>query len=107
MIELLSSAQALVFSTLGEGFGLPVIEAMRCGCPVITSNNTSLPEVGGDAALYVDPRRVDEIANAMERCLTDSELNHGMRRRGLLHSATFTWERTAQRTYDAYDSIMD
>lgn len=102
MVALLSAARALVFTTLGEGFGLPVIEAMRCGCPVITSNVTALPEVGGDAVLYVDPRREDEIADAMAKCMLDDALVSELRRRGLDRGATFTWEATANATHHAY-----
>ena len=106
MIQLLSASRALVFATLGEGFGLPVIEAMKCGCPVIASNNTSLPEVGGDAALYVDPIDVDSIANAMQKCLTDDDAVAEMRQRGLVHAQQFTWHETARKTLDVYSSVM-
>lgn len=106
MVQMLSSAEALVFATLGEGFGLPVIEAMQCGCPVITSNNTALREVGGDAALYVDPRLVDEIAGAMRRCLTDAATTASLREKGIVQSAAFTWDRTASLTLAAYASVI-
>jgi alpha-1,3-rhamnosyl/mannosyltransferase len=106
MIQLLSASRALVFATLGEGFGLPVIEAMKCGCPVIASNNTSLPEVGGDAAMYVDPNDVDSIASAMQKCLTDDEAVAEMRQRGLVHAQQFTWHETARKTLDVYSSVM-
>lgn len=105
MIQLLSSAQALVFTTLGEGFGLPVIEAMQCGCPVITSDCTALPEVGGSAALYADPRNVEAIAEQMGRCLTDQVLLERMRRDGLSQARTFSWDKTAAATYEAYELI--
>ncbi|MBU3742848.1 MAG: glycosyltransferase family 4 protein, partial [Candidatus Kapabacteria bacterium] len=101
MVGLLSAARALVFTTLGEGFGLPVVEAMRCGCPVITSNITALPEVGGNAVLYVDPRREDEIADAMAKCLLDDALVDELRQRGLERGRSFTWEATARATHDA------
>jgi alpha-1,3-rhamnosyl/mannosyltransferase len=106
IVQLLSSARALAFATLGEGFGLPVIEAMKCGCPVITSSTTSLPEVGGDAALYVDPMSVDHIASAMQRCIDDDELVSMMRERGLVQSSAFTWKATAQATLDVYRSVV-
>jgi glycosyltransferase involved in cell wall biosynthesis len=106
MIQLMSSARALVFTTLGEGFGLPVIEAMKCGCPVITSSLTSLPEVGGDAALYVDPTEEEAIAEAIERVLTQDELVATMRAKGLEQSKRFTWHETAKKTVDVYRSIM-
>lgn len=106
MIQLLSSARALAFATLGEGFGLPVLEAMRCGCPVITSNTTSLPEVGGDAALYVDPLNEEEIAAAMRRCLEDDTLVESLRALGIARSQSFTWEHTARATYNVYRSVV-
>lgn len=106
MIQLLSASRGLVFTTLGEGFGLPVIEAMRCGCPVITSNVTSLPEVGGDAALYVDPYDVDSIADAMAKCLVDDAMVEQMRDRGIAQSMPFTWHATAQKTLEVYASVI-
>lgn len=106
LVQLLSGARALAFATLGEGFGLPVIEAMKCGCPVITSSTTSLPEVGGDAALYVDPQSTDEIATAMQRCIEDDALVAQMRVRGLAQSAMFTWDATARVTLDVYRTVI-
>ncbi|MFM8771908.1 MAG: glycosyltransferase family 4 protein [Candidatus Kapaibacterium sp.] len=106
MIQIISAARALVFATLGEGFGLPVLEAMRCGCPVITSNTTSLPEVGGDAALYVDPTNTEEIAEAMKRCIEDDALVAERRAAGLRHSAAFTWDATARATAAVYRSVL-
>jgi alpha-1,3-rhamnosyl/mannosyltransferase len=106
MVELLSAARALVFTTLGEGFGLPVVEAMQCGCPVITSNCTALPEVGGNAALYADPRDVEAIADQMRRCLMDEELVERMRHEGLLHAQSFSWDKTAAVTHEAYQQIV-
>lgn len=106
MIQIISAARALVFATLGEGFGLPVLEAMRCGCPVITSNTTSLPEVGGDAALYVDPTSAEEIAHAMKRCIEDDALVAERRAAGLRHSAAFTWDATARATAAVYRSAV-
>jgi alpha-1,3-rhamnosyl/mannosyltransferase len=106
MVELLSAARALVFTTLGEGFGLPVIEAMQCGCPVITSDCTALPEVGGSAALYADPRNVEAIAEQIRRCLTDDELVERKRHEGLSHAQSFSWDKTAAVTHEAYQQIV-
>lgn len=106
LVQLLSGARALAFATLGEGFGLPVIEAMKCGCPVITSSTTSLPEVGGDAALYVDPQSTEEIATAMQRCIEDDALVAGMRSSGLVQSAAFSWNATAMATLNVYRSVV-
>lgn len=106
MIQLLSSARALAFATLGEGFGLPVLEAMRCGCPVITSDTTSLPEVAGTAALYVHPLSEEEIASAMVRCLEDDDLVESLRVSGIARSASFTWDHTARATFEVYRSVV-
>jgi glycosyltransferase involved in cell wall biosynthesis len=73
---------------------------------VITSGTTSLPEVGGDAALYVDPLSIDEIAVAMKRCLEDDDLRTAMRQRGLEQSALFSWDSTARATYDVYRTVV-
>jgi alpha-1,3-rhamnosyl/mannosyltransferase len=78
---------------------------MRCGCPVITSQNTSLPEVGGDAALYVEPTRAESIAHAMQQCLEDDALVARLREAGLQRSAPFTWDLTARATSDVYRSV--
>lgn len=95
---LYSGALALVFPTLHEGFGFPVLEAMRCGTPVITSNTSSLPEVAGDAALLVDPRDVAAIAAAIGRVVDDERLRADLLRRGFQQAEAFTWERAAAQT---------
>ena len=94
MPSLYRSARALVFASLYEGFGLPVIEAMACGTPVVTSNTTSLPEVAGDAALLVDPTSVEQIAEGMERILGDTSLRQTFREKGLAKAVQFTWTAT-------------
>ena len=93
---LYSMAQSLIFASLYEGFGLPVLEAMACGCPVIASTATSIPEVGGDSVLYVDPYDVDEIARTMCRVLQNAELRTSLRQQGLQRAKLFSWEKTAQ-----------
>jgi glycosyltransferase involved in cell wall biosynthesis len=95
---LYSGALALLFPTLHEGFGFPVLEAMRCGTPVITSATSSLPEVAGYAALLVNPRNVDEIAQTIERLLTDQTLRADLVARGYRQAAKFTWQRAAEQT---------
>lgn len=97
---LYSQAQSLVFPSLYEGFGLPVLEAMACGCPVITANTTSLPEVGGDAVIYVDPYDIDQIAQAMSQILNQPELRASLSQKGLKRSQLFTWDKTARQVGD-------
>ncbi len=95
---LYGAAQAFVFPTLYEGFGFPVVEAMACGCPVITSNVSSLPEIAGDAALLVDPLGVAEIGSAMKKIVAEPELRQRMVATGLRRAALFSWERCAAET---------
>jgi glycosyltransferase involved in cell wall biosynthesis len=104
---LYSAASLFVFPSLYEGFGLPVLEAMACGTPVVTSNTSSLPEVAGDAALLVDPYDVDAIASALRRVLEDPALAHDLRERGLTRARQFTWERTARETLAVYQQLLD
>lgn len=96
--EVINQAIALVFPSLWEGFGLPVLEAMACGTPVITSNVASLPEVAGDAAWLVDPYQTGAIADAMRTLLQDSKARHQLRQAGLLQAKAFSWETTGQKT---------
>jgi len=83
-----------------------VLEAMACGCPVICSNVSSLPEVTGDAALLVDPSDMAGLACEMERVLTDPHLRQGLRERGLTQAAKFTWDRTARETVAVYKKVV-
>ncbi|NSW54645.1 MAG: glycosyltransferase family 4 protein [Armatimonadetes bacterium] len=97
-----SAARVLCFPSLFEGCGLPVLEAMACGTPVVCSNVSSLPEVAGDAALLVDPREIEAIAEALARLLTDDALHEDLSKRGLERAGMYTWERTARLTVEAY-----
>jgi glycosyltransferase involved in cell wall biosynthesis len=99
-------AAAFVFPSLYEGFGLPPLEAMASGTPVITSNVSSLPEVVGDAALLIDPYEPQAIADAMDRVLTDASLRADLRTRGLARAREFSWERSIRRVRQIYDEVM-
>ncbi len=103
---LYQGAHALVFPSLYEGFGLPVLEAMSFGAPVITSNVSALPEVAGDAALLVDPTSVEVISEAMARTIEDGSLHAELKRKGLARSAEFSWEKTADGTLDVYRTLV-
>ncbi|NPA92006.1 MAG: glycosyltransferase family 4 protein [Chloroflexi bacterium] len=98
-------AEALVFPSLYEGFGLPVLEAMACGTPVIAANAASLPELVGDAGLLVAPRDVEGLAEAMLQVLTDPSLKEELSRRAMDKALRFTWEEVARATLDAYDWV--
>jgi len=99
---LYSAADLFVFPSLYEGFGLPALEAMACGTPVVASNVSALPEVVGDAALQVSPLDVEALAGAMERLLRDDRLRSDLRERGLERAAQFSWEKAARRTVEVY-----
>lgn len=101
-----SGASLFVFASLYEGFGLPLLEAMACGVPVITSNVSAMPEVAGGAAVLVDPRDVDGLAAAMARVLRDDRLRDRLRGAGIARAGQFPWEATARRTLDAYASLV-
>ncbi len=100
-----SGASMFVFPSLSEGFGMPVLEALACGVPVVTSHVEGLPEVTGDAAVHVDPYSVDEIGSAMQRVLADDGLRASLRARGLERAKSFTWYRAATETLAAYDRL--
>lgn len=99
-------ARLLVFPSLWEGFGLPVVEAMACGCPVVTSRVSSLPEVAGDAALLVEPHSSEEIADALARLWGDQALRGELTRRGLARAAGYRWDIVARQTAHVYDAVL-
>ena len=104
--RIIGEAIALVFPSLWEGFGLPVLEAMACGTPVITSNLSSLPEVAGDAAILIDPYRVEEITDAMQTITNDTGLRSHLSQLGLQRASLFSWEKTGKATVEVLQRFM-
>jgi alpha-1,3-rhamnosyl/mannosyltransferase len=106
LVRLYGSAACFAFPSRYEGFGLPVLEAMACGAPVVAGDRTSLPEVVGDAGLLVDPDDEEALASALRRVLTDPELAADLRQRGLARSAAFSWDRCAELTVAVYRAAL-
>jgi alpha-1,3-rhamnosyl/mannosyltransferase len=102
-----SGSAVFVFPSEYEGFGLPVLEAMACGVPVICSNSSSLPEIAGDAAILVDPSRSEPWAEALNNMLGDDGLREEYGRRSLDRSRQFSWSETARRTRALYDRTLE
>lgn len=103
---LYTHATAFAYPSLYEGFGLPVVEAMACGTPVLTSGSSSLAEIGLGAALLVDPTDERAIAEGLHRLATDEELRQDLRARGLARAANYSWERTARETVEVYEEAL-
>ncbi|MBA7496025.1 D-inositol 3-phosphate glycosyltransferase [subsurface metagenome] len=100
-----SGAEVFVLPSFYEGFGFPPLEAMACGCPVITSNTSSLPEVVGEAGIMVNPYDTDSLAQAMRQVLTDVKLRDDMVRKGLEQAKRFSWEKAVRQTLEVYNKV--
>ncbi len=107
MTKVLASARALVFVSYFEGFGIPLLEAFRCDIPVVAGNKTALPEIGGDAALYVDPFSIKEIADAMAEINSNEELRKELIKAGRIRRDMFTWEKTAQKLWNSIEKTLN
>lgn len=106
-LELLyASAQALAYCSLYEGFGLPILDAFSIGCPVVTSNVSSMPEVGGDAALYVNPEKAEDIKEKIELLMADSIFREEMIKKGLQRVKEFSWQKAALETSQVYQKVL-
>jgi len=105
--KILGSALALIYVPLYEGFGIPLLEGFRCDTPVIAGNRTSLPEVGGDAALYVDPYSPESISEGMIRLVNHPELQKELVKKGQMRKDLFTWDRTAQLLCESINKTAD
>jgi glycosyltransferase involved in cell wall biosynthesis len=99
-------AEVFVFPSLSEGFGLPPLEAMACGVPVVSSNSSSLPEVVGEAGLLVDPTDTGALHQALRRILADGDLRTELRRRGLVQARKFSWQRAVDELEEIYQSLL-
>ena len=106
LCPLMNGACAFVFPSIYEGFGMPPLEAMACGVPVVSSGEASLPEVVGDCAVIVDAYSPESIADGMYRVYTDRELSDDLRKRGMQRAADFTWEKSAQKLHDIYKAVL-
>jgi glycosyltransferase involved in cell wall biosynthesis len=105
--KVMAASLAMTFIPYFEGFGIPVIEAMKCGVPVITSDVTSLPEVGGDAVLYSDPDDVDKIAENMARIADDKNLRNEYSEKGLQRVEQFSWDHTAEKFWQSIEKVLN
>jgi len=103
---LYAGAKVFVFPSLYEGFGLPPLEAMACGCPVIVSNVSSLPEVCGDAAYYVNPYDVESIAEGIHKVLTDEALRQNLIKKGIERVKLFSWEKAAKEHLKVFEEVL-
>jgi glycosyltransferase involved in cell wall biosynthesis len=103
--DVIASCLSLVFTSLFEGFGIPILEAMRCGVPVITSSITSMPEVAGDAALFADPYSVESIAHAMIQISKDKKLQNNLIEKGFIQVTKFSWDKTAELLWKSIEKI--
>jgi glycosyltransferase involved in cell wall biosynthesis len=103
---LMSAALATLYPSVCEGFGLPIIEAQACGCPVITSNTTSMPEVAGDAALLIDPHSVESLANAMEKIVLSKELRNDLVKKGYENIKRYSWSLAAEKMEEVFRKLV-
>ena len=106
MVYWYNRAAAFILPTFYEGFGLPIVEAFACGCPVITSNVASVPEVAGDAAILIEPGSQIALTEAMRRILRDVSLKENLRQKGLARAQLFSWERTARKVLEVYQNCV-
>lgn len=105
--NIIASALALTYAPFYEGFGIPLLEAMNCDVPIITSNVTSLPEVAGDAALLTDPQSIDSIKNAMLQLARDEKAREALIHKGRIQREQFSWDKTASKLWSSFETMMD
>ncbi|MEM3503760.1 MAG: glycosyltransferase family 1 protein, partial [Nitrososphaeria archaeon] len=105
--KLYNVAKLFAFPSLHEAFGLVILEAMACGCPVITSNIFSMPEIAGDAALFINPYDENDLMERIYHFLTNSRVQETLRMKGLKRASLFSWERCAQETLQVYEEVLN
>jgi glycosyltransferase involved in cell wall biosynthesis len=105
--EVVGASAGMTFIPLFEGFGIPLLEAMKCEVPILASNVTSLPEVAAEAAIYADPLNVEEIAEGMSRLATDQQLSSRLVSEGRKRVGEFSWDKTADRLWDSIIRVLD
>lgn len=106
LVGIYNMATVFIMPSLYEGFGLPVLEAMASGCPVITTKEGSLPEVAGEAALYVDAYSTESIAEGLKKVFNDENLRKELSKKGLKRAAEFSWKKTAENTLEVYRRVL-
>ena len=107
LMTLYSLADVFAFPSFSEGFGIPPLEAMACGAPVITSNTSSLPEIAGDAALLVDPQDVKALGHAITHLLENEQLREELRQKGYQRAQLYTWSASASKMLSVYQKLYD
>jgi len=107
LVALYKGAEVFVMPSFEEGFGIPILEAMACSCPVASSNTASLPEVGGDACLYFDPASVDDMSGKISKVLDDEKLRQTLVEKGLKRYKEFSWQKLARETLGVYNSTKE
>jgi glycosyltransferase involved in cell wall biosynthesis len=105
--NLYSEAAAFIFPSLYEGFGLPILEAMACGCPTLSSNMASLPEIGGKAAHFFDPKEIDDMAEAIKKVCEDSVYRQKLAQGGPKHVKTFSWESSTKKHMELFKTVLN
>ena len=103
LVKFYNAAEIFVYPSIYEGFGIPVLEALACGCPVITSNTSSMPEITGPAAKLIDPNDTDDIKKTIQKLLRNEQLRQTLGEEGIIQAKKFSWQKTAQKTLEAYE----
>lgn len=106
LVPLLNLASIMLFPSFAEGFGIPILEAQACGVPVITSKTSSMPEVGGEGAYYVNPYNTDEIVAGIKKLVSDTHLKQDLIKKGHENIKRFSWDKTAEETFKVYEKVL-